>query len=123
MLRSCGCPTFPPAGRRDRTTRTTPAARRPRRWRRIHTRSRTASTPPAGDGADQHEAVVLASKEAAAAALDALVAQETLDCYAREGKSVRSQVSAGTTIGPVTVARLNVLPSGDRAAASASRIP
>jgi hypothetical protein len=73
---------------------------------------------PAGAGAAQHEVIVLADEDAANAALDALVSQETLDCFARQGEaSVRRQVNAGTEVGHVTAARLaNLSPSGDRAA-------
>lgn len=71
--------------------------------------------PPDGQGAVQHEIAVLANEEAADAALDALAAQKTLDCFARQGEqSVRRQLPAGTTLGHVSSARLNASPSGER---------
>jgi hypothetical protein len=81
--------------------------------------------PPNGSGAVQHEVSMLASEDAADAALDALISRQTLACFAQQGeRSVRSQVAAETEVGHVTVVRLtNVAPVGDRTAGARLEYP
>lgn len=81
--------------------------------------------PSDGQGAVQHEVSLLPSASAADDALDALVSDETLVCFARQGeRSVRRQVAVGTEVGHVTAARLtNVAPSGDRTAGARLTYP
>lgn len=81
--------------------------------------------PASGSAAVQHEMSVLASEDAADAALDALASPQTLTCFARQGEqSVRRQASAGTEVGHVTALRLtNVAPTGDRTAGARLTYP